>query len=35
MIALAASIRLSHGHLDNHYEINIKPRWNLETLSAI
>ncbi len=35
MIALAASIRLSHGQLDNHYEINIKPRWNLETLSAV
>ena len=35
MIALAASIRLSQGQLDNHYEINIKPRWNLETLSAV
>ncbi|MBW5291406.1 MAG: TsaD/Kae1/Qri7 protein, required for threonylcarbamoyladenosine t(6)A37 formation in tRNA [Candidatus Ruthia sp. Asou_11_S2] len=35
MIALVGHFRLSHGQRDIHYEINIKPRWNLEELSQI
>ncbi len=35
MIALAGHFRLSHGQCDTNYEINIKPRWNIEELSQI
>jgi len=35
MIALAGHYRLISGQRNNHYEILIKPRWNLEELEAI
>ncbi|OIR24777.1 tRNA (adenosine(37)-N6)-threonylcarbamoyltransferase complex transferase subunit TsaD [Bathymodiolus thermophilus thioautotrophic gill symbiont] len=35
MIALVGHFRLSCGQHDNHHEINIKPRWNLEELTHI
>jgi len=35
MIALAGHYRLLSGQSNNHYEILVKPRWNLEELEAI
>ena len=35
MIALAGHYRLLSGQRNNHYEILVKPRWNLEELEAI
>ncbi len=35
MIALAGHYRLISGQRNNHYEILVKPRWNLEELEAI
>jgi N6-L-threonylcarbamoyladenine synthase len=35
MISLAGHYRLLSGQSNNHYEIMVKPRWNLEELEAI
>jgi tRNA A37 threonylcarbamoyltransferase TsaD len=35
MIALAGHYRLLSGQSNDHYEILVKPRWNLEELEAI
>jgi N6-L-threonylcarbamoyladenine synthase len=35
MIALVGHFRLSRWQYDDHHEINIKPRWNLEELTQI
>ena len=35
MIALAGHYRLLSGYRNDHYEILVKPRWNLEELEAI
>jgi len=35
MIALAGHYRLLSGQSNNHYEVLVKPRWNLEELEAI
>jgi len=35
MIALAGHYRLLSGQRNDHYEILVKPRWNLEELEAI
>ena len=35
MIALAGHYRLLSGQYNDHYEILVKPRWNLEELEAI
>jgi N6-L-threonylcarbamoyladenine synthase len=35
MIALAGHYRLLSGQSNDHYEVLVKPRWNLEELEAI
>lgn len=35
MIAFAGHLRLTQGQCDDNHSINVKPRWNLETLIAI